>query len=815
MADLRRLDRASSSRACCSLLSSFAVWINRVALNTTVFADTSSSLLDDDRRSATPCANRAVDELFANVDVQAEVEAQLPKDLQGSVRARRPPDCGRPRIRSSIARSSSPCSRRLFKASLEEICTGRSCRCSRAAASAVSDARRRGYARSQERSSSRQPTGSGSASRSPTRLPADAGQIVILRADELDTAQNAFELLKTLAWVLPLLTLAAFGLAVWLARSSAERRARHRSHAGRRRPHRPRRSQADAELRGRRARRRSETIARPPNNAWNILTDLMRGSFRLHDHRRAPVSESPRGLPGPGRQPLTTRGWIAPALQNRVWAYLALALVDAPSSALQLGGDRLHAGCCRSRSIAALGGDVDRADASADACASSRMAETRRIVADARARMTDWWESRRAASTAGAAHRRAGCRRRGPPRLARRPALAWRADRRGVRVGQGSRARRRLAAKAGTPPSDAEPPRRGHRTSPEALVVTASSGSLVLVSLRVLAPAIALRSLRAPPGRDGIRRWQPVGARRSASSSADRSIALVALIGAWSVLSDASRRRAGRARLPRLERRARRHRRPRAHHAARQPRLGRAPRVHAAGHARRPDHAIDEPHGHRRRHHAELHGARRPDEGRRIFVPNTRMVSTTLVQPLRRRPAAARRRSTFRCDSAPRSPRPGASRLEAASNVPQGDDLAIYVQIGDDHREDRLAPHRRLRPFDADVSQIASEIRERDGRGARVRRAAPAPRARRPRRRRRTRRSTSGAALASSRRRTRAAACRRTSGLPVSPRWIGKYVPQWIGITSSGLNARGRLGSAASDRDARPRRGPGPSPRSG
>ena len=64
------------------LLSSFAVWINRVALNTGVFTDTSSSLLDNDqiRRAV---ANRAVDELFANVDVQAEVQAQLPADYKG------------------------------------------------------------------------------------------------------------------------------------------------------------------------------------------------------------------------------------------------------------------------------------------------------------------------------------------------------------------------------------------------------------------------------------------------------------------------------------------------------------------------------------------------------------------------------------------------------------------------------------------------------------------------------------------------------------------------------------------------------------
>src|SRR6187455_263353 len=64
------------------LLSSFAVWINRVALNTSVFTSTSSSLLGNDK-IRTAVANRAVDELFANVDVQAEVQAQLPNDYEG------------------------------------------------------------------------------------------------------------------------------------------------------------------------------------------------------------------------------------------------------------------------------------------------------------------------------------------------------------------------------------------------------------------------------------------------------------------------------------------------------------------------------------------------------------------------------------------------------------------------------------------------------------------------------------------------------------------------------------------------------------
>ncbi|MDH4340875.1 MAG: hypothetical protein OEW47_11000, partial [Thermoleophilia bacterium] len=45
------------------LLSSFAVWVNRVALNTQVFTDTNTELLDNDAiRSA--ISTRAVDELF-------------------------------------------------------------------------------------------------------------------------------------------------------------------------------------------------------------------------------------------------------------------------------------------------------------------------------------------------------------------------------------------------------------------------------------------------------------------------------------------------------------------------------------------------------------------------------------------------------------------------------------------------------------------------------------------------------------------------------------------------------------------------------
>ncbi len=99
------------------------------------------------------------------------------------------------------------------------------------------------------------------------------------------------------------------------------------------------------------------------------------------------------------------------------------------------------------------------------------------------------------------------------------------------------------------------------------------------------------------------------------------------------------------------------------------------------------------------------------DEGRRIFVPNTRMVSTTLVN---RSVDDPRRLVTVDLPV-----RLGASlgdarkiTMDAASRVPQGDDLAIYVQVGDVTEKIAWLHVVAYAPFNADVSQVASEIRE-------------------------------------------------------------------------------------------------------
>jgi small-conductance mechanosensitive channel len=99
------------------------------------------------------------------------------------------------------------------------------------------------------------------------------------------------------------------------------------------------------------------------------------------------------------------------------------------------------------------------------------------------------------------------------------------------------------------------------------------------------------------------------------------------------------------------------------------------------------------------------------DEGRRIFVPNTRMVSTTLVN---RSVDDPRRLVTVELPVRLGTSLGEARRLtmEAASRVPQGDELAIYVQIGDVTEKIAWLHVVAYAPFTADVSQVASEIRE-------------------------------------------------------------------------------------------------------
>lgn len=99
------------------------------------------------------------------------------------------------------------------------------------------------------------------------------------------------------------------------------------------------------------------------------------------------------------------------------------------------------------------------------------------------------------------------------------------------------------------------------------------------------------------------------------------------------------------------------------------------------------------------------------DEGRRIFIPNTTMVSTVLVN----RSVDDPRRLVTVDVPVKLGASLGEARqitMDAASNVPQGDELAIYVQVGEVTERSAWLHVVAYAPFGADVSQVASEIRE-------------------------------------------------------------------------------------------------------
>jgi small conductance mechanosensitive channel len=104
--------------------------------------------------------------------------------------------------------------------------------------------------------------------------------------------------------------------------------------------------------------------------------------------------------------------------------------------------------------------------------------------------------------------------------------------------------------------------------------------------------------------------------------------------------------------------------------------------------------------------------ALKTDEGRRVFVPNSRMVSSILVN---RSVDDPRRLVTVELPVRLDAPLEEARRVttEAAAQVPQGDSLAVYVQVGEVSEKIAWLNVVAYAPFGADVSQVASEIREK------------------------------------------------------------------------------------------------------
>jgi hypothetical protein len=199
-----------------AFLSVFAIWTERQALNTDDWVDTSGQLIQNETiREA--LGDYLVDQLYENVDVEQELSQKLPgdtKDLAGPISGGLRQVAGEGAnqvLQSSTAQELWRSANRTTHEQLLEVLE-----------------EKEGTVATEEGKVSLN-LGSlvtnladqvGIGADLASKLPPDAGQITILRSDQLKTAQDIVVAIKGLALMLSLLTFLCFGLAIYLSRES-------------------------------------------------------------------------------------------------------------------------------------------------------------------------------------------------------------------------------------------------------------------------------------------------------------------------------------------------------------------------------------------------------------------------------------------------------------------------------------------------------------------------------------------------------------------------------------------------------------------
>ena len=197
-------------------LAIFALWANRQLLDTDNWTETSSQLLENDEIRG-QLAIFLVDELYANVDVQAELQEAAPPALQplagpaaGALRnlAVRGTDelLARPRPQAAWEEAN----RRAHGRLLQIVEDGGGGPVSTSGGNVTLDLKQLLTQIS---------TQLGVGGRVVDQLPEDAAQLTVLKSDELELAQDAVRFLKALAIILVVLGLGLMALGVYLARS--------------------------------------------------------------------------------------------------------------------------------------------------------------------------------------------------------------------------------------------------------------------------------------------------------------------------------------------------------------------------------------------------------------------------------------------------------------------------------------------------------------------------------------------------------------------------------------------------------------------
>ena len=206
-----------------AFLAIFTSWIDRQALDTNQWVDTSGKLLED-KEISDALATYSVDQLYANVDVAANLKKRLPTDLQ-PVAA--PAAAGirefatraaqqafqSPRVQSLWANAN-----RVAHTELVSILKGNNQVVSSQNGKVVLDLRPIIFQLADRIGLKKQAKEAIKKGEENGAIKANFGQLEVADSQQLDSARTVTKILQGLAWLFSIGTLVLFALAAWLAK---------------------------------------------------------------------------------------------------------------------------------------------------------------------------------------------------------------------------------------------------------------------------------------------------------------------------------------------------------------------------------------------------------------------------------------------------------------------------------------------------------------------------------------------------------------------------------------------------------------------
>lgn len=224
------------------IAGTFAVWVNRQALNTSNWTSTSSQMLEN-KQVQTTLSAYLVHELFSKVDVSADLQKLLPTQLQPLAGpaaaglqqlagAAAPKVLASPQAQAAWVQANTAAHKELLNVlngggpvvstksgvvtlNLHTLVSQLAATLGVSSQVAAVQSKLQGSTGASARAAAQQKLG--------ITLPPANGQLVIMRSNQLKTAQDIANAVKNLAIVLPALAILLFALAVYLARGRRRR----------------------------------------------------------------------------------------------------------------------------------------------------------------------------------------------------------------------------------------------------------------------------------------------------------------------------------------------------------------------------------------------------------------------------------------------------------------------------------------------------------------------------------------------------------------------------------------------------------------